>query len=75
MPERDVMVVDGPDDVLRAFVAGFLAARGVDLSAVTGTGPGGRIVKEDVLRGREQAGMAPQREGDQYDPGDEQRPT
>lgn len=34
MPERDVMVVDGPDDVLRAFVAGFLAARGVDLSAV-----------------------------------------
>ena len=32
---------------------------GVDLSAVRGTGPGGRIVKEDVLRTVEQAKTAP----------------
>ena len=34
MPERDVMVVDGPDDALRAFVAGFLAGRAVARGAV-----------------------------------------
>ena len=32
---------------------------GVDLSAVSGTGPGGRIVKEDVLRAAEEAKAAP----------------
>ncbi|MFC2062985.1 dihydrolipoamide acetyltransferase family protein [Chloroflexota bacterium] len=32
---------------------------GVDLSLVTGTGPGGRIVKEDVLRAAEQDQAAP----------------
>jgi pyruvate dehydrogenase E2 component (dihydrolipoamide acetyltransferase) len=32
---------------------------GVDLTAVRGTGPGGRIVKEDVLRAAEQAKAAP----------------
>lgn len=33
------------------------AAAGVDLRAVTGTGPGGKIVKEDVLRAAETVGM------------------
>ncbi len=32
---------------------------GVDLSVVSGTGPGGRIVKEDVLRAAEEAKAAP----------------
>jgi pyruvate dehydrogenase E2 component (dihydrolipoamide acetyltransferase) len=32
---------------------------GVDLTGVSGTGPGGRIVKEDVLRAAEQATAAP----------------
>jgi hypothetical protein len=34
MADRDVIIVDGPDDVLRAFVAGFLAGRAVDRDAV-----------------------------------------
>jgi pyruvate dehydrogenase E2 component (dihydrolipoamide acetyltransferase) len=34
---------------------------GVDLSAVTGTGPGGRIVKRDVEAA---AGIAPAEDGD-----------
>ena len=33
---------------------------GVELSAISGTGPGGRIVKEDVLRAREGKVQAPQ---------------
>jgi pyruvate dehydrogenase E2 component (dihydrolipoamide acetyltransferase) len=32
---------------------------GVDVSALRGTGPGGRIVKEDILRTVDQAGKAP----------------
>ncbi len=35
------------------------AEKGVDLSAVQGTGPGGRIVEEDVLRAAEEIAKAP----------------
>jgi hypothetical protein len=34
MADRDVIIVDGPDDAVRAFVAGFLAGRGVGRDAV-----------------------------------------
>ena len=34
MAERDVIVVDGPDETLRAFVAGFLAGQGADRDSV-----------------------------------------
>jgi hypothetical protein len=34
MADRDVIIVDGPDDTVRAFVAGFLAGRGADPGAV-----------------------------------------
>jgi hypothetical protein len=34
MAERDVIVVDGPDETLRAFVAGFLAGQGADRTSV-----------------------------------------
>jgi pyruvate dehydrogenase E2 component (dihydrolipoamide acetyltransferase) len=36
------------------------AEKGVDLSAVQGTGPGGRIVEEDVLRAAEEMAKAPE---------------
>jgi pyruvate dehydrogenase E2 component (dihydrolipoamide acetyltransferase) len=36
------------------------AEKGVDLSAVQGTGPGGRIVEEDVLRAAEELAKAPE---------------
>jgi hypothetical protein len=34
MADRDVIVVDGPDETLRGFVAGFLAGKGGDRAAV-----------------------------------------
>jgi len=34
MAERDVIIVDGPDETVRAFVAGFLAGREADAGAV-----------------------------------------
>ena len=55
----------GADDQLPGGVRASPLARrlarenGVDLSAVSGTGPGGRIVKEDVLRAAEEAKAAP----------------
>lgn len=40
----------GPRPIASPRARALAAERGVDLSAVVGTGPGGRIVEEDVLR-------------------------
>jgi 2-oxoglutarate dehydrogenase E1 component len=49
-----------PDDAKVSPVAARVAAaEGVDLGAVTGTGPGGRITKSDVLDARNGAEAAP----------------
>jgi 2-oxoglutarate dehydrogenase E2 component (dihydrolipoamide succinyltransferase) len=48
-----------PAQILSPAVRRLVAAKGLDVSAITGTGPGGRITKGDVLLHLEQAAAAP----------------
>jgi 2-oxoglutarate dehydrogenase E2 component (dihydrolipoamide succinyltransferase) len=48
-----------PAHILSPAVRRLVAAKGLDVSAITGTGPGGRITKGDVLLHLEQAPAAP----------------
>jgi 2-oxoglutarate dehydrogenase E1 component len=58
--ERADVVVETPDGAKITPVAKRVAAaEGVDLASVTGTGPGGRILKEDVLAAASGNGAAP----------------
>lgn len=52
MPTEESRIIASP----RA--KALAAKRGVDLSTVTGTGPGGRIVEEDVVKAQEPAASA-----------------
>jgi 2-oxoglutarate dehydrogenase E2 component (dihydrolipoamide succinyltransferase) len=48
-----------PAPILSPAVRRLVAAKGLDVAAITGTGPGGRITKGDVLLHFEQAAAAP----------------
>jgi 2-oxoglutarate dehydrogenase E2 component (dihydrolipoamide succinyltransferase) len=48
-----------PAPILSPAVRRLIAAKGLDVAAITGTGPGGRITKGDVLLHFEQAATAP----------------
>src|SRR6202022_3688016 len=66
------VVQAAPPAPVQAAVSGRLSAspkarrlaeeRGVDLSRVAGTGPGGAILEEDVLQARERPAAAPETE-------------
>ncbi len=55
-PPRSVEPSEGTKPIIPASVRSLAAERGVDLSAVTPTGPGGRITEGDVLLYLEQGG-------------------
>ena len=53
-------------------VARRLAAeRGIDLTIIEGTGPGGRILREDVIAAADSAALAPEPEADDFGEPDE----
>ena len=56
---REAMVAAAPGGVLASPIARRLAReRGIDLTSLTGSGPGGRIVEADVLAASEAAAVA-----------------
>ena len=56
---REAMVAAAPGGVLASPIARRLAReRGIDLTTLTGSGPGGRIVEADVLAAAEAAAVA-----------------
>ena len=56
---REAMVAAAPGGVLASPIARRLAReRGIDLTTLTGTGPGGRIVEADVLAASQAAAVA-----------------
>ncbi|MCW5882025.1 MAG: 2-oxo acid dehydrogenase subunit E2, partial [Anaerolineae bacterium] len=58
-------VVELPDDTRATPVARrYAAEHGLDVAQIPGSGPGGRVTKEDVVRAAETAAPAPRRRGE-----------
>ncbi len=57
-PATSPMRTEGSRIIASPRAKALAAKRGVDLSTVTGTGPGGRIVEEDVVKAQEPAASA-----------------